>query len=217
MDNRGMYVRSDVLLLFMAVLIFFPSFLAGETETPSRKLRIPKDPDVPAVDIKEKKDQGKAVDIPVTVETAKGDAMAGSIILNFDVLEIDIMDNGIEQKKAIPLEGIDSIDFVRWRGTERRKNEFVFYPSQTRITMVDKKIYECGRNIPLLNRLLFKNFKGNHFMYAYFYDYRKNNVWKNSGEPDMRYPEINPPAGTLLRIIFTKTGEKNILEKLLLK
>jgi hypothetical protein len=127
------------------------------------------------------------------------------------------MDNGVARKETIPLAGIDVIEFIRWRGTERRKHEFAFYPSLTRIRMGDKKVYECGRNIPKLNKLLFKNFKGNRFMYAYFYDHRKDDRWKNSGEPDMRYPETTPPSGTLLRIIFTKTGEKNILEKLLFK
>jgi hypothetical protein len=147
----------------------------------------------------------------------KGEAMAGSLILDFDALEIDVMDNGVARKETIPLSGIDLIEFIRWRGTERRKHEFTFYPLQTRIRMADKKVYECGRNIQKLNKILFKNFKGNRFVYAYFYDYRKNDVWKNSGEPDIRYPETNPPAGTLLRITFSRTENKNWLERLLYK
>jgi hypothetical protein len=82
--------------------------------------------------------------------------------------------------------------------------------------MKDKKVYVSDGNIPKLNRLMFKNVKGNRFIYSYFYDYRKNNAWKNSGEADMRYPETNPPPGTLVRIIFLKTENKNWLERLLL-
>lgn len=215
MYNRDMHYRPDVVLLIMAFLLFLPGLLAGET--PARELRIPKDPDSPAVDIKENKDQGKVSDIPVTVETVRGDAMTGSLIINFNVLEIDIMDNGSVQKKAISLADIDSIEFIRWHGIERGKNEFAFFPSRMRVVTADKKIYECCRYTPQMNRLLFKNFKGNRFIYSYFYDYRKNNTWKNSGESDMRYPETNPPAGTLLRIMFTKAEQKNLLEKLFLK
>jgi hypothetical protein len=212
-----MYFRSFVFHLIMAVLLLCGSILAGESGAPSRELRIPKDPDVPAVDIDEKKDKGNSEGIPVTVVTVKGEAMTGSLIPDFDVLEIDVMDNGTARKESIPLVSIDTIEFTHWHGTELRKNEFAFYPSQTRITMKDKKAYVCGRNIAKLNKLLFKDFRGNRFVFSYFYDYRKNNVWKNSGEAEMRYPETNPPVGTLLRIMFMKMEEKNILERLLFK
>jgi hypothetical protein len=196
----------------MAFLICYSTVLAGQTETKSPELRIPRDPDPPAVDIKEK-NKGKPEDTRVTVETMKGEPMEGSLILDFDLLDIEV---GTARKESIPLAGIDSIEFIQWRGTERRKNEFAFYPCQTRIIMKDKKVYVSDRNIPKLNRLMFKNVKGNRFMYSYFYDYRKNNAWKNSGETDMRYPETNPPPGTLVRIIFLKTENKNWLERLLL-
>jgi len=217
--NCSMCFRSDVLHLIMAALLFSisSSILAGETETPSRELHIPKDPDAPVVDIKGKNDKGTTDDVRVTVETVKGEAMTGSLILDFDALEINVMDNGAARKESIPVVNIDSIQFIQWHGTERRKNEFAFYPSQTRIIIKDKKVYTCGRNIPKLNKLLFKNFTGSRFLFSNFYDYRKKNMWKNSGEADMRYPETNPPAGTLLRIIFSKTENKNWLERLLLK
>ena len=216
MGNRSFCFRSGVLPPIILFLIFYCSILAGQTETTSRELRTPQDPDVPAVDIKEK-DRVKAADIRVTVVTMKGEPMEGSLILDFGLLDIEVMDGGAARKESIPIAGIDSIEFIQWHGTERRKNEFAFYPARTRIIMKDKKEYMCGRNIPKLNKLMFKNVKGSRFIFSYFYDYRKEGVWKNSGEADMRYPETNPPAGTLLRITFTKTGEMNLLERLLLQ
>jgi hypothetical protein len=215
MGNRFISLRPGVLRPFMALLICYTTVLAGQTETKSTELRIPRDPDPPAVDIKEK-DKGKPEDNRVTVETMKGEPMEGSLILDFDLLDIEVMDGGAARKESIPLAGIDSIEFIQWRGSERRKNEFAFYPIQTRIIMKDKKVYICGRNIPKLNRLMIKSAKGSRIMFSYFYDYRKNNAWKNSGEADMSYPETHPSPGTLVRIIFSKTENKNWLERLLL-
>jgi hypothetical protein len=199
----------------MALALYCTGILAGQKDARSPDLRVPREPDPPAVDIKER-DKAKPGSAAVTVEMMKVGPMEGSLMLDFDALDIEVMDGGAARRESIPLAGIDSIAFMQWHGTERRKNEFAFYPSRTRIIMKDKKVYICERNIPRLNRLAFKNAGGSRFIFSYFYDYRKNNAWKNSGEADMRYPETNPPPGTLLSIKFKKE-EKSLLERLLLQ
>jgi len=214
MGNRFICLRPGALLPVTALVICCSGILAGQTETKSPGIRIPKEPDPPAVDIKEK-NKTKPEYAAVTIETMKREPMEGSLVLDFDSLDIEVMDGGAARRESIPLADINSIEFIQWHGTERRKNEFSFYPSQTRIIMKDKKVYTCERNIPKLNRLAFKNVRGSRFIFSYFYDYRKNNAWKNSGEANMRYPETNPPPGTVLRISFHQTEEKNLLERLL--
>jgi hypothetical protein len=213
MSNCFIGFRWGALMPILALVLWYTGVLAGQPETKSAELRIPKNPDAPAVDIRQK-DKIKPEDTAATVETMMGEPVAGSLILDFDALDVEVVDGGAARRESIPLAGIDSIEFLQWQGTERRKNEFAFYPSRTRIIMKDKKAYICERNIPKLNRLKFKNVGGSRFIFSYFYDYRKNNAWKNSGEADMRYPETNPPPGTLLRITFTKTEFKNPLEML---
>lgn len=216
MGKRFVCFRAGALHPIMALLICCSTILAGQTGTKSPEPRIPRDPDPPTVDIKEK-NRVKPEDVAVTVETVKGEPKDGLLILDFDQLEIEVMYAGAVRKESIPVASIYSIEFIQWHGTERRKNEFAFYPVRTRVILKDKKEHIREGNIPELNKLMLKTARGNRSLFAYFYDYRKNNVWLNSGVADMRYPETNPPAGTLLRITFHRTEEKNWLERLLMQ
>jgi hypothetical protein len=215
MGNGYRVLHRAVISLAMAVLVSAAGHYADKKN--SGEMRLPAEPSVPGVDIGGAKGQGGEKELAVTVVTVKGESMTGSIIIKSETLEIEIDENGASVKKALPLAAIDTIEFSRWRGMQRRKNEFAFYPSLTKITMTDKKIYECARAIPALNRLLFKNYRGKRFLYAYFYDYRVKDRWKNSGEQDLRYPETNPLAGTLLKITFARAETKNPLEQLLFR
>jgi hypothetical protein len=213
MGNRDRVLFSAVMFIAMAVLVSSAGYPAGKQT--AGEMRLPSEPAVPGVDIGG--GQGGEKEFTVAVVTVKGDAMTGSFMIQSDTIVIEIGENGASVKKSLTLAAIDSIEFTRWRGIQRRKNEYVFYPSLTKITMADKKIYECARAVPALNRVLFKNFRGKRYLYAYFYDYRVKDKWKNSGESDLRYPETNPAAGTLVRITFSRAETKNPLEMLLFR
>jgi hypothetical protein len=201
---------SSAFILFIFLLPFVP--VAGEI--PPGDLPAPKEPAEPAVDVRGKKAGAGGADFPVTVFTAKGSALTGSLILKFDAIEIETAGEGHERTKSISLSSVESIEFMRWRGALRRKNEYAFYPALAKITLRDKKTYECLRITPAFGRLMLKNHAGSRFIYVYFFDYRNGKTWKNSGETGMNFPETNPLAGTVVRIDFTAAEMKNPLEML---
>ena len=196
--------------LILASALFFSGPTSAESN--GTEIRAPEGPAVPAVDAGGKKGPAGQADFPATVTTAKGESMTGSLLLSFDAIEVDTAEEGPERKKSIPLASIKTIEFTQWRGTLRRKNEYAFYPARVKITLRDGKAYQCTRVAPALNRVLFKDYRGKRVLYAYFFDYRDGTTWKNSGETEMKYPETNPFAGTVVRIDFTAAEMRNPLE-----
>ncbi|TFH42335.1 MAG: hypothetical protein E4G96_03680 [Chrysiogenales bacterium] len=118
---------------------------------------------------------------------------------------------------TVPIADIGSIEFLQWRGREIRKNEFAFYPERVRITLRDGKALESAGNIPLLNRLPFREGERVHTVFSYFHDYRKKGRWVHSRQAGIEYPETHPHGATLVRIIFEKPPAFNPLEMLFRK
>jgi hypothetical protein len=198
--------------LFLAAALAFPFLLAGQQKSESGGVHPPKEPAAPDVDIVQKKGKHDETGVPATVVTAGGVTSTGSLSLPFASIEVEGMENGASRKTVLPLDRIDSIEFTLWQGRERRKNEFAFHPVRARIVLTDKKTIESTRNISALNRVMFRGQKGARQLYSFFYDYRKNGAWKNSGKADMAYPETNPLAGTLVKISFQRQDTFNPLE-----
>lgn len=203
--------RRMMAALMLAAALALPRLNAVEQKTGSGGVRAPNEPAAPDVDM-EKKKRPDGDGVPATVEMATGEKMTGVLVITFDSLEIETAEAGGSRVTAVPLGAIDSIEFIRWAGKELRKNEFAFYHAAARITLTDKKVIESVRNIPALNRLVFKDAKGSRRLYSFFYDYRKDGTWKNSGKADIAYPETNPHGDALVRIMFLKKEEVNPLD-----
>lgn len=202
--------------LLLAALVPGASPAAAEKPAPSSGgPASPKDPSSPSVELRDPRDAGRKSDLPATIATARGDKKTGTLTVKFGSMEVSAEEGGAPRKMSLSIADIDSIEFTRWRGVERRKNEFAFYPAGMKITLLNKKVLLCGGGVPLLNRLAFKNGGESRFLYSYFYDYWKNGAWKNSGQSDRSYPETNAPGDTVVKIIFLKEEMKNPLEKLL--
>ncbi|OHD66339.1 MAG: hypothetical protein A2176_07595 [Spirochaetes bacterium RBG_13_51_14] len=202
---------AGMLIMHLTAGILIPGLSAGLIAA-AEGVRIPENPPEPTVNIKNALDRGEQTDIPATVITATGERLSGSLLVPFNSLEIEFNEDGKSRIRNVELSGIESIEFTRWRGIERRKNEFAFYPVRARITLSDKKIIECGRNIPQLNKMFFHDSRVTSSIYSYFYDYRKDNVWLTSGHTEIDYPETNPNGNTVVRIIFNRIENANPFE-----
>ncbi len=214
MRTRGVIGRCLVMAAAVSLLWGGLGAEEGKTTT-SDGFRSPKDPAAPTVEVRDRKDDGKERVVPVTIVTARGDSRTGSMALQFGSIEVHAAEEGTFRKRTVPFGEIESIEFTRWRGTERRKNEFTFRHWEVNIVLRDKKALRCRGTIPVLDRIHFRDSRGRRAVYSFFYDYWKDGVWKNSGKSDRSYPETNPLGDTLVKIIFIKEEMKNFLEKLL--
>ncbi|HOT47151.1 MAG TPA: hypothetical protein PLM53_19670 [Spirochaetota bacterium] len=214
---RSAWTLCVVTGLLLAVLV--PGALPAAAEKPAPSSSDgpapPKDPSSPSVELRDPRDAGRKSDVPATIVTARGDRKTGTLTMKFGSMEVSAEEGGAHRKISIAIAEIDSIEFTRWRGVERRKNEFAFYPAKMKITLLDKRVLMCNGGVSLLHRLPFRDGGGSRFIYAYFYDYWKNGAWKNSGRSDRSYPETTAPGDTVVKIIFLKEEMKNPLEKLL--
>lgn len=208
-------VSGFICALMAASALWAPLPAAEKTSSSSNGPRSPKEPSSLTVEVLDPKGSGRVTDLPATIVTARGDKKTGSLTVKFGSIEIETAEEGARRKMAVAVADIETIEFTRWRGVERRKNEFAFYPSETKIILRDKKTLVCAGSIPLLNRLAFTYGGESRFIYSFFYDYRKHDAWKNSGQTGREYPETNPFGDTLVKIIFIREELKNPLEKLL--
>ncbi len=206
---------SGILCMLLLASALWAPLIAEEKTSSSNGPRSPKEPLSLPVEVRDPKDAGRKTDLPATIVTARGDKKTGTLVVKFGTIEIETMEEGARRKMAVAIADIETIEFIRWRGVERRKNEFVFYPSETKIILRDKKALAGTGRIALLNRLAFKYGGESLFIYSYFYDYWKNGTWKNSGQTAREHPETNPIGDTLVKIIFIRDEMKNPLEKLL--
>ena len=177
----------------------------------------PKNPDEPVIGTPSgtgRDGKGGVTEYEVTVVTAQGERVSGFLLAGAAVIEAEVAEKGGITIKSIPLSGIASVEILRWRGKRLRKEEYVFRPAHFRITLADKTVYECSNDIKIFAKMRIRSLKRVRAVYAYYYDYRELNRWKNSGKEDMRYPETNPHGDTAVRILFTHQ-EPNLLERLL--
>lgn len=202
------------------VLAMAAAFLAGTPGADTKKesaveVRGPHEPSSPAVEMRDPDGAVKETDCPATIVTARGGKRTGTLALKPGKIELEVMENGARRRMSVSLADVESIEFSRWRGTERRKGEFVFHPSEARIVLWNRKVLLCTGGIPLLNRVSFTYRGERRFIYSFFYDYWKNNAWKNSGQRGRDYPETAPFGDTLVKIIFIRGDMINPLERLL--
>ncbi len=174
----------------------------------------PKKPDDPVIGTSSKKD-GSGTDFEVTVITAKGERITGFFLAGAAIVEAEVAEKGGVVKKNIPLSAIASVEILRWQGKPVRKEEYVFRPARIKMTLADKTVYECVNDIRLFDRMRVRALNRVRAVYAYYYDYRSKNRWKNSGKEDMRYPETNPHGDTVVQIIFSRAEPGSFLERFL--
>src|SRR5512145_1344077 len=115
----------------VAVTALWMTLAAAERKSsPSDGPRSPKDPSSPAVEVLDRKGGGRETDLPATVVTARGDRKTGALVVKSGSVEVETAEGGSLRRKTLAIADIDSIEITRWRGVERRKNEFAFYPSE---------------------------------------------------------------------------------------
>jgi hypothetical protein len=187
-------------MVFIVIVLLLPGFMRDISADP----RIPEPPLQPRVDINETRHALGDHTFRVSLINARGDKRSGLLALKTDFIDIDVSDHGSVEKRKVNISSIDSIEFNKWKGAEARENEFLFYPARIKIVFADKKIIECRSDIKILSRLNLIDGKNSVFLYTYFYDYRKNNAWRNTGQADMSYPETNPHEDTVVRIVFSR-------------
>jgi hypothetical protein len=200
--NRTITLRSLCLAAFMASALL----CAAEEKYPG-----PKDPAAPAVD-----QGGKRADLQswvrVALARARGERIEGELLVSFASLDLPVPGEKHPAKKQVALADISSIEFVRWRGQARNKNEYAFYHSEVRVTLADKTVVLSAMNIRALNRLRVRNGDRVRSLYTYFLDYRDKDAWRNSGQKEMKYPETNPHADTVVSITFLHEPEAGLLD-----
>lgn len=177
----------------------------------------PKNPDEPVIVTPSGDDRGGKkgeTELEVTVVTARGERITGILLTGAAAVDVEVAENGAVVKKSVPLAGIASVEILRWQGKSLRKEEYVFRPAHIRLTMADKTVYECLKDIRIFGTLRVRALNRVRAVYSYFYDYRRDKKWKNSGMEDIRYPETNPHGDTAVQIVFARR-DTNLLERIL--
>jgi hypothetical protein len=167
----------------------------------------------PVVPVAPFADFGKATaagEVRVSVTRARGEVLEGVLIVSFT--SVDLPTGG--GTRSVALADLASIEFVRWQGQKRRNNEYAFYPSQVRVTLMDKSVIETS-GIRALGRLRLMTGGRRRTLYSYFFDYREKDAWKNSGQKEMAYPETNPHADTVVKIAFIQGAGQNPLDTII--
>jgi hypothetical protein len=181
------------------------------TTSAEEKAGGPKDPVVPYTDPGGKEGDRQSW-VRASLVKARGERIEGELQLSFTTLELDVIVDNNPAKKSVPLAEISSIEFVRWQGRKRRNNEYAFYHSEIRVTLVDKTAIQCKKNVRELNRLRLRNGDRTGSLYTYFLDYREKDAWRNSGQKEMNYPETNPHGATVVRINFIREPDAGPLD-----
>ena len=174
----------------------------------------PKSPEVPVVTPGGGEGAAPGAEVPVILVTARGGRAKGRLLAGAADLDVPVLEGNTVRIARIALADIDSIEFLRWRGSEARKNEFSFRPVRARITLRSGSVMESADRIPLLERLSFREGGSVRTVFSIFNDYRKKGRWVNSGATAMDYPETNPHGGTLVRILFERPSTFNPIDML---
>jgi hypothetical protein len=193
----------------MALLLFLSLPLHAESDSPAPP-KVPEEPSVRPVK-EEEKTGGEA---PVLLVTARGKKTRGRLRIKAPDLDIPVLHGDAVKPLKVAIASIDSIEFLRWEGRERRKNEFEYRPVMVRFTLRDGKVVLSAGHIPSLDRLSFRDGGRERTVFSCFRDYRKNGRWVHSGAAAIDHPEKNPHGDTLVRIEFETPPAFNPLEML---
>jgi hypothetical protein len=107
--------------------------------------------------------------------------------------------------KTIDISKIKSIKFLLWKGKQKRKNSYAFYPDKIEIRLFDKTKFISYGNVYLFNKFYFIKKKGKNIrkLFSYYYDYLEKGRWVNSNTEEISFVEKNPLKKTVKEIIFT--------------
>ena len=116
-------------------MLLMATALIGAPGNDGSGVRAPGEPAAPAVDIGGERKTPVEVNYPVTVMTAKQEPLSGSLLLPFDSIDVEVLARTSGRSLSIALASIRTIEFIRWSGTLRRKNEYAFYPALVTVTL----------------------------------------------------------------------------------
>ncbi len=169
------------------VLSFISVILLLEGSRGFSKVKAPDNPRTPAVTVKKNPKL-----YPVRVDFSREKKIRGH--LHLEITGLMITGNEGERARYIRISDIRAIDFLKWEGSEYRKNSFLFKPSKIKITRHDGSFFIINRNIAPLNSLLFSENgrRKKRRIYTVFYDYYRKKSWAGSGRREKNYPEENP-------------------------
>ena len=205
-----MTVRSTVRRTVCAVIIALPLLCAAAEE----QAAAPKDPVSPSADFHGREEGGRSW-VRAALTKARGERLEGELLLSFATLDLDTPAGNGPARKSVPLAEISFIEFVRWQGQKRGKNEYLFNPVRIRVTMTDRTVIESRINTRALYRLRLKTGDRTRTLFPCFFEYREKDAWKNSGEKDVKYPETNPNGETVVKIELIHVSETSPLDAII--
>jgi len=184
-------------MFLMSIIIPFFFSLQVELRPDLKDPVNPYDPDVKFRNAKKKHHCFKAI-----IEFANGKKAKGRIYFFSNRIAFHFLYKGSPVKREELISNISSLEIIKWKGRQLNKKSYIFSPESIRLTLTDGALFKTVGNITELNRIRFKASKKEIYIYTIFYDYRFNDIWKNSNKKDMKYPETNPLPGAVVKIIL---------------
>ncbi len=197
------------LRIFMALLLLLSLPLHAESDSPAP----PKAPEEPSVRPVAEGDRARG-EVPVLLVTARGGRMRGRLTVEAPDLDVPVLHGHVIQTVSVAVVDIASIEFLRWRGRQLRKNEYSFRPVVIRIILRDGREVESAGHVAALERFAFREDDGVRAVFSRFRDYRKSGRWVHSGATAMDYPDTHPHGDALVRIVFETPAPSSPLEML---
>lgn len=203
----GLMHGSSRLIALAAIAVFCAiAAIAADEKAPGLK-----EPASPSVEFRGREESGQSW-VRAALVRARGERLEGELLLAFAALDLETVADNKPAKRSVPLAEIASIEFTRWQGYRRRKNEYAFYPALVRVTLADKSVVASRANLRMLYTLRLRTGDRVRTYYSYFFDYREKDAWKNSGEKGMDYPQSNPNADTVVRIELVRASPAGPLD-----
>lgn len=153
-------------------------------------------------------------EVPVLLVTARGGRMRGRLTVGARDLDVPVLHGDVVQTVKVAVADIGSIEFLRWRGRELRKNEYSFRPVVIRIILRDGRQVETAGHVAALERFTFREDDAVRTVFSRFRDYRKGGRWVHSGATAMDHPDTHPHGDALVRIVFETPAASSPLEML---
>ncbi len=200
---------SALRVAFIAVVMLLHLPLGSESSPPAP----PKGPEEPSVRPIAGGDRAMG-EVPVLLVTARGGRMRGRLTVGAPDLDVPVLRGDAIQTVKVAVADIGSIEFLRWRGRELRKNEYSFRPVAIRIILRDGREVESAGHVAALERFTFREDDGVRTVFSRFRDYRKRGRWVHSGATAMDHPDTHPHGDALVRIVFETPAASSPLEML---
>lgn len=120
-------------------------------------------------------------------------------------------------KTSIPLSSLRELSVKEWTKKNLDKNEFAFYPGRYELVYEEEgktKTVQVRENMEVFNRLTFvpetkagtlgRKSGSKNYLYTYYVDYLRGNIWENSRVTNRRYTIPPAPGSVIRRIVFQK-------------